>query len=644
MRYALAVSLALFALPLAGSFHRPAAVFVASKAAILSMSASAPSGSSFVFTSDRPTSSWNGYQITVQGEGPTTVPAGLPVSVQVTVLKNGTPDPSWSYLGLVRNPEGTDLTWSASHNDQPDAAGQLPATVTDWRPGSVRPWVGIHLAPGVSAAVRLPAMTFTGASTEALPGMTGGPKVSPWWINQAWDAWPVLNQVSNPPTIALLTNGYPPTASVNTWLEAHGLPPLNVSVAAGLTLPTNSPLADNQEITIDLLALGVSAPGAHVILYPFTQNFGQALNDALAGTATVVSISYAVPADQWSAAEQAAAVQSWTPAITQANQRGMTVVAAAGDQGPYTTLSGVTPTTDGPSLLAVLPNVTAVGGADWRANPDGSAFASAYWGSTEYAGLAPGTLPRWVAAADGEGNMLGGGGVSPLVGEPDWQTTVAGILNGRGVPDLSGPASRTFPAWTPNLGGVDVPTGGTSLATPLMAGWIAECGAVAGHGLGNVNPALYQLAKDDPAAFSEPVAGNNQVDQVASSAPWNPLTGLGAPRVAAMCAGLTGHRFGSPPQPRITTTVQRSAGHWLVCARGAAGSVPLADIPARLMVDSNQVIGTTWDPEASPGVPGAPGLSAETNQTGSACWAVTAPAGTVVHPVMAGTKGSPVHL
>ncbi len=296
------------------------------------------------------------------------------------------------------------------------------------------------------------------------------------------------------------------------------------------------------------------------------------------------------------------------------------------------------------SSSPALPNATAVGGLDWRAAPDGSGFAAEYWGSDEYAALAPGTLVDWVAAANGEGNFLGGGGVSPLVSEPDWQTADAGILNGRGVPDVSGPASRTFPAWTPNLGGVNFTTGGTSLATPLMAGWIAECGAAVGHGLGNINPALYQLAENNPAAFAQPLTGDNTVAEVPPSAPWNPLTGLGAPRIAALCTGLTGHSFAPEAKPRVTTTVQHETGYWLVCARGAAGDEPLAAIPARLMVDSNQVIGTTWDPEASPGVPGAPGLSAETNPSGSACWAVTAPPGTLVHPVMAGTAGSQVHL
>lgn len=587
---------------------------------------------------------WDGYTITAAWEGPTSLPTGIPASIMVTVSYKGQPDTTWSFAGSP-TASGALLAWNPVHEDTPDGSGQLPATLTSWVPGTFRPRVTLVLGPGQSGSLKLPPITFTGASLTAVAGDPSGPSVSPWWIDQAWDAWPVIEAASQAPTIALLTNGYPATSSVNAWLTSNGYPPLTVDVAPGFSLPSDATITDNQELLVDMLALGVSAPGATVTLYPFNTNFNQSLTAALSDTqASVLSISYVVPADQWDAADQAEVTSTWEQAIATANASGMTVVAAAGDQGPFTTLAGVPSGSPSTSILASLPNVTAVGGVDWRATPAGADFEDAYWGGTTYSDLSAGTLNQWVADPGDTGNMLGGGGFSENVAEPEWQQALLGNTSGRGVPDLSGPASENYPAWTPLVGGNPAATGGTSLATPLMAGWIAECGEVAGHGLGNINPELYSIAGEDPGVFVQPVDGNNGVSQVTSGTGWNSLTGLGAPRVAPMCSALLDQSLPQQQTPKISVTAAHVGGHWLVCASGESGTTPLANIPASLRVIPETSVSLVWDPAASPGIANVPGIASSTDDVGTACWGISVPATSQVEVSMAGTTSTPIHL
>jgi subtilase family serine protease len=55
------------------------------------------------------------------------------------------------------------------------------------------------------------------------------------------------------------------------------------------------------------------------------------------------------------------------------------------------------------------------------------------------------------------------------------------------------------------------PTCGTSEATPLFAGIVALADQVAGHSLGLINPALYQLAATHDPGIVDVTSGNNTV-------------------------------------------------------------------------------------------------------------------------------------
>jgi subtilase family serine protease len=101
-----------------------------------------------------------------------------------------------------------------------------------------------------------------------------------------------------------------------------------------------------------------------------------------------------------------------------------------------------------------------------------------------------------------------GGGTSPLFNEPGYQLSVvprrlATRYGGRSrvVPDISIDGdpntgmlvgeTQTFPGGHTRYG--EYRLGGTSLSSPLMAGYMALANQVAGSRLGFINPALYEL-------------------------------------------------------------------------------------------------------------------------------------------------------
>jgi subtilase family serine protease len=84
--------------------------------------------------------------------------------------------------------------------------------------------------------------------------------------------------------------------------------------------------------------------------------------------------------------------------------------------------------------------------------------------------------------------------------------------------------------------------GGTSAGAPFWAGLIALADEEAGHPLGFVNPAIYQIARGPRyhEAFHDVTTGNNTAVLTSTSPParitgyqagpgWDPVTGWGTP-------------------------------------------------------------------------------------------------------------------
>jgi subtilase family serine protease len=155
--------------------------------------------------------------------------------------------------------------------------------------------------------------------------------------------------------------------------------------------------------------------------------------------------------------------------------------------------------------------VTGVGGTQLHFGSRGQPMAPTVWNDTyniaanEFATGHPGPNP-----------LAGGGGKSILFGRPWYQNGVRNVVGAsRGVPDISMSAAcngsvvtyGTYrgapPGWSPACG--------TSEATPLFAGIVALADQVAGHSLGLINPALYQLSADRAPGIVDVTSGNNTV-------------------------------------------------------------------------------------------------------------------------------------
>jgi kumamolisin len=229
---------------------------------------------------------------------------------------------------------------------------------------------------------------------------------------------------------------------------------------------------------------------------------------------------------------------------------GVTVVVAAGDSGSSACARGVpanqlTTADKQPqaSWPATSPWVLAVGGTNLTLDGANAIAATGTWNDTAY--------PAPYTATSG-----GGGGQSAFVKRPWWQPAQSFASSGnRMVPDVAAFADPHPGYAIVCSGGVQgcppggqsiADVGGTSAATPLVAGMIALWTQQArARGLprpGFVPPLLYSLARRQPEAFVDITAGGNALFG-GSCCPARPgydlATGWGSP-VANVVASLLG--------------------------------------------------------------------------------------------------------
>ena len=175
-------------------------------------------------------------------------------------------------------------------------------------------------------------------------------------------------------------------------------------------------------------------------------------------------------------------------AFENAYAHNVTVLASSGDNGA--TDSELNGSTLYPQKVNSWPSsdplVTSVGGTELYLSASGA------------------RISQDTAWNDGYG--ASGGGVSGIFPRPAFQNGVASVVRSqRGTPDISMSAAVSGAVWVyssyrPGSVGWQL-YGGTSEATPLFAGIVALADQVAGHRLGNINAALYNLAEqNDPAS------------------------------------------------------------------------------------------------------------------------------------------------
>ncbi|MEO7943511.1 MAG: S53 family peptidase [Marmoricola sp.] len=270
------------------------------------------------------------------------------------------------------------------------------------------------------------------------------------------------------------------------------------------------------EETLDVEAVHAMAPGANIAYYAAASCFD---DDFLATLGKVVDDNRAsLVTNSWGELESVSSsevVGAYQQVFLQAAMQGIGFMFSSGDNGDE--LGSGQKQTDYPTSD---PYVTAVGGTSDAIGADGTFAFQTGWGTQKYSLSANGR--SWTPL----GFLYGaGGGQSALFNQPKYQKGVVPASNGgaRAVPDvgLDGDPStgmligetQTFPE---GVAYGEYRLGGTSLASPLVAGMAALRTQSAGGRLGFLNPLIYHKAT---TLFSDvkgtPTdAGNVRVDYV----------------------------------------------------------------------------------------------------------------------------------
>ena len=267
---------------------------------------------------------------------------------------------------------------------------------------------------------------------------------------------------------------------------------------------------DQLEATLDLETAGALARNANILYVWGTTVEVAALYAIDNQLAQIMSQSYASCETGSDGFYQMIALQ--------ASAEGITWLSASGDSGAAG-CDAMEARAAGLGLNVMVPasapNVTAVGGTAFADSSTGQ-----YWSPVNNVsrGSALGYVPEtgWSSASEVLG---GGGGVSALFIKPGFQSDVEpSIASRRMVPDVALAAAPAPVPYAIIFGGSTTLVGGTSAATPVFAGiaalvnqYLVTKGSAHAPGLGNINPALYLLAEQDPWIFHDITAGSNEV-------------------------------------------------------------------------------------------------------------------------------------
>ncbi len=378
-------------------------------------------------------------------------------------------------------------------------------------------------------------------------------------------------------TVAIVDAYAAPTiaSDANTYASRHGDP----TFSGNQFSQHNSRTFTNQDLcgpsgwageeTLDVEAVHGMAPGADVRYYGAQDCLDQSLAAALEkvvdeNKASIVTNSYGEP-DQAPTPDVIVANEQ---AFQQGALQGIGFFFSSGDNGDEVSNTGLLQT----DYPASDPYVTAVGGTSTAIDAAGALAFATGWGTDKYNLSTDGA--SWTPIP---GKFLygSGGGYSTLFNQPDYQNGVvpANAPAGRAVPDLAMDADPTtgmlvgetqvFP--TGNAYG-EYRIGGTSLASPLMAGIQALATQSAGGRLGFANPAIYKAAGGPTFTDITPVHhgdANVRPDYVNGLNPakgikysirtfdndsslftargWDDVTGVGSPNASYLTSQVSTH-------------------------------------------------------------------------------------------------------
>lgn len=398
------------------------------------------------------------------------------------------------------------------------------------------------------------------------------------------------------------------TTSLNdvaTFRSTFGLPANTTQVVKdpNYTLSTTE---DSGEGHLDVEWSGAIARKA-TIIYVQSNTFFHAVQYAIENNlANVLSVS----ANSGCESQTGLDVHFYRLLAQQANAQGITWLNSATDAGAAGCDANGSSTVAGGAVggLAVrfpssIPEVTGVGGTEFN---EGS---GTYWNATNFGGggSALSYIPEmvWNDSVADRALWAGGGGVSLLFAKPAWQVAPGVPADGqRDLPDISFAASFNHDGYYVFRNGIVVTTGGTSASAPTFAGLVALLNQyMTANGLGNINPALYRLARTNPEVFHDITVGNNIVACTtgslncvnggfgfSASSGYDLASGLGSVDAAkffaqwaastpqlSMGATVNGASFaaGAPVAPGSIVSI---FGGNLASAIDTAASVPLASI------------------------------------------------------------------
>lgn len=356
----------------------------------------------------------------------------------------------------------------------------------------------------------------------------------PFQIQAAYNEQPLFARgiTGTGQTIVIVDSYGSPTvrADLATFDEQFGLPAppsFNIIQPAG-TVPPYDPNNSDMvgwagETDLDVEWSHAIAPGANILLVetPVDETEGTAgfpqiveaenyvINHHLGG---VISQSFSATQESFPTAKSLLELRS---AYLNAYRQGVTVLAASGDSGaadvgnPPQYLYYTFPVTSWPDSD---PLVTGVGGTELQLNAAGDRTApDVVWNDTYNV-----AVNEYIYGDAGPNPLAGGGGKSVIFPRPWYQDGVANVVGDqRGVPDISMSGScsglvNMYQSFAGQPAGW-YPTCGTSEATPLFAGIVALADQVAGHPLGLINPALYELSAEHAPGLVDVTSGNNTV-------------------------------------------------------------------------------------------------------------------------------------
>ena len=337
---------------------------------------------------------------------------------------------------------------------------------------------------------------------------------------------------------------------------------LGVPAVNGYGVNLRHPLAPGGESTLDLEVLDAAAPGLKAVdVYESQSRASDVLRSLTAPLQNgnrvpeVISASLGTCEPALAASIGASGVRAVEGELALTTAAGISVLAATGDTGSSDCIGNNGPV----AALAVnfpasSPYVTGVGGTNVALNAANQIDAQIVWNDAPY-------------------NVgAGGGGFSRLFSRPSYQKGFE-TLPRRGLPDVA-MLSDPLPGYAVYCTASDcaqggpgpwIAVGGTSAATPLLAGGLALVDQVLRlhqkQNLGLVNPLLYRIARENPTVgvFSDVTSSDNDLGAILPSGSKHPLGCCSAGPGYDMATGLGGVDLGKlaflavADQPAIAT-------------------------------------------------------------------------------------------